>query len=137
MSIRNNKNEYNKYMREYHIQRYYRLRNQALILLGNKCRVCGSKEKLQIDHVNRKFKSFEVTRMLSVSLKRFYNEIKKCQILCQTCHADKTALELGKKIARNTHGTLSSYRYCKCNICKKVNSDYMKAYWLKKHARLA
>lgn len=26
------------------------------------------------------------------------------------------------------HGTLSMYRYCKCDLCRKAKSDHMKAY---------
>lgn len=124
MSIRNNKEEYNAYMRIYHIKRYRRLRNEALIFLGGKCTKCGSLNKLELDHIDRETKSIEVSQMLNVSLKKFWNEVKKCQILCRPCHIEKTILERGYKIAKGTHGTLSSYRYCKCEICKKVHNAY-------------
>jgi len=36
------------------------------------------------------------------------------------------------KPAASTHGSLSSYRYCKCELCRKANSSYRKAQRLKK-----
>lgn len=121
------KEKYNAYMREYHIKRYYSLRNGAIVKLGGECILCGGKEGLQLDHIDPKSKEIDISKMLNVSLERFWKEVSKCQLLCKACHAKKTVLERGQKIAKGTHGTLSSYRYCKCDICKKAKSDYTKA----------
>jgi 5-methylcytosine-specific restriction endonuclease McrA len=127
--------EYNKYMREYHSKRYYRLRGEAISFLGGKCVVCCTSENLQLDHIDHTTKEIEVSRLLSVSLKRFWAEVKKCQILCRKCHSDKTLKDLGKKKAKGVHGTISSYRYCKCEECREAAKENMKKYY-KTHKRI-
>ena len=128
MAIQDTREGYNKYMRKYHLKRYYRIRQEAIERLGGKCVKCGSKERLQFDHINPKNKKYEVSLLLSLPLKEFWKEIKKCQVLCRECHSIKTIYEQGKKPAKGTHGTLSSYRYCKCNLCRKAKSDWQKEY---------
>lgn len=135
MGLRDTKEGYNKYMREYHIKRYYRIRNESIESLGGKCNRCGSIEKLQLDHIDPKTKLFEVSTFLSIPLKDFKEELKKCQVLCWECHKIKSILEQGKKIAKGTHGTLSSYRYCKCKLCKDAKSKWQKKY-LETHKRI-
>lgn len=38
-----------------------------------------------------------------------------------------------RRKADKTHGTLSSYRYCKCVLCKKAKSAWQKSYMEKRH----
>lgn len=114
--------------RKYNLDRYYRLKKEAFSMLGDRCARCGKKRNLEIDHKIRSNKSFNVTMMLNVSRKLFLLEVKKCQLLCKKCHLTKTMKELGKEIAKGTHGTLSSYRYCHCEKCKKAQRDYMRKY---------
>ena len=128
MAIRDTKEGYNKYMREYHLKRYYRLRIQAINFLGGKCVECSSEVNLQFDHKDPKDKKYEVSRFLSLPLKEFWEEIKKCQVLCQKHHKIKSIIESGKIPARGTHGTLSAYRYCRCELCKKAKADWQKEY---------
>lgn len=128
MAIRDSKESYNRYMREYHLKRYYQKREKAIQQLGGKCEKCGRTENLQLDHKDNTNKSFEISRLLSVSKEAFEKELKKCQVLCIDCHSLKSILEQGKKPAQGTHGTLSSYRYCKCDICRKAKSEYNKKY---------
>ena len=109
-------------------RRYWERRHQALKILGEKCSKCGSTKDLEIDHRNPKLKVFDGTRMTSVSQEKFLKEIQKCQLLCDKCHNIKNIIERGQKLAKGTHGTLSSYRYCKCDICKKTHSDYCRMY---------
>lgn len=125
------KNSYNIYMRDYHLKRYYRMRGEAIKYLGGKCSKCSSLKKLQLDHIDPSTKEIEVSMLLNVSKVRFWLEVKKCQLLCQPCHALKTILEQGKKPAKGTHGTLSAYRYCKCELCKSVKREYTRE-WRKK-----
>ena len=131
MGIRDNKQTYNKYMREYHLKRYYRLKSEAHASLGGKCINCESTDDLQMDHIDRHNKSFSASKMLSFSLKAFWEEIKKCQLLCKKCHRVKTTIESGKRMAKGNHGTLSCYRYCKCNLCKKAKADWSREYMKK------
>lgn len=50
------------------------------------------------------------------------------QLLCRSCHEAKTLVDRGQESAKESHGTLSSYKYCKCNLCKKAKADYMSRY---------
>lgn len=114
----------NSYMKE----RYHKIRAQAIAQLGGKCIVCGSTEDLQLDHVFRSEKEFQISQIWSLSRETFNKELEKCQLLCGTCHRAKTAWEVGAKAGRSHHGTLTSYRYCKCDECRKAYSDYWKTY---------
>jgi len=55
-------------------------------------------------------------------------------LLCKKCHEEKTLLDMGRVSAKITHGTVSSYRYCKCELCKKAKSEYMKVFREKRKA---
>lgn len=118
-------------MRVYNLKRYYKRRAEAIEKLGGKCNKCDSIIDLEIDHINPTEKSFNIAQLWSCSNKRFWKEIKKCQLLCKKHHSEKSILEVGKRIIKGTkiHGTISSYRYCKCNLCKeakrKENQKYI------------
>ena len=116
------------------LDRYRRRRVIAIGRLGGKCTKCGSVENLQFDHIEPAEKSFTITKMWSVSEERFTAELEKCQLLCVTCHQDKTNEQLGRKRAKGTHGTLSSYRYCKCDMCKKAAREYSRVYRARKRS---
>ena len=118
----------NEYMR----LRYHERHDDAIKRLGGKCVVCGSTKDLQLDHINRDEKSFPIGQMWSVSKERYEAELAKCQLLCWVCHKAKTQWEVGRKAAKDTHGTLAAYRYCKCDLCRKAYSDYWKKYSARK-----
>lgn len=118
------KRDRTKYYKEYMSRRRKERREMAIKLLGGQCVRCGSTEALQFDHIDPTEKSFPLSGC-DVSLVRFLEEVKKCQLLCQKCHSDKTILDLGKRPAKGTHGTLSSYRYCHCEECKRAKREYV------------
>ena len=118
----------NKYHRNYMKKRYHQRRKLAIKLLGGKCIKCNSKKRLEVDHKNKKKKTMKFDRMAGVSMKRFLNELKICQLLCKKCHQKKTIIERGNKIAKGKHGKISSYRYCKCKLCKKAKRDWFREY---------
>ena len=113
-------------------ERYRVRREKALDLLGRKCVHCGSSEDLQFDHVDPATKSFTIAKIWTHSETKFWEEIKKCQLLCQRCHTLKTLKDLGQGSAKEKHGTLSSYRYCKCDECRRAKSIWY-AIWLGKN----
>ncbi len=127
--------EYNKKMAEYMLRRYHQRRKEALRYLGGQCVVCGTKEDLEIDHIDPDRKSFGLGKLWSVAIDKFRQELEKCQLLCSACHEEKSANERGRKRAKGTHGTLSSYRYCKCSECRAAKAAYMKTYSRKLRAR--
>jgi hypothetical protein len=127
----------NEYMAEYMLRRYHERRKEALEILGGRCSNCKTTKRLEIDHVDRTKKSFNISQMWSVSRARFLAELKKCQLLCRLCHQDKTTRERGQVPARGTHGTLSSYRYCKCDDCRDAKSRHNREYRRKPAPALA
>lgn len=136
VSIRDSREAYNKYMREYHLKLYHERRNEAIDKLGGKCRLCGGIEDLQFDHIKREDKRFDISKyLLRVSRVKYERELMKCQLLCSGCHVEKTLVERGQKPARGTHGTLSSYRYCHCELCKKTKREWQRKY-RKTHKRI-
>lgn len=118
----------NEYHRQYNIERYYKLRKERIEALGGKCSQCGSNSNLELDHVDYSSKVFDICKKWSNSLESLDSELLKCQVLCHDCHQIKSVIERGKVPAKNTHGTLSSYRYCKCELCKKANTDWQREY---------
>ena len=118
------------YMSKYMKDRYRQRRKEAVELLGSSCAVCGCDKEgeLDIDHKCPMDKKYDGARMTMISHDKFLDELSRCQILCKKCHAQKTTKELGRTVARDTHGTLSSYRYCKCPLCKKAKSDWQRKY---------
>lgn len=115
-------------MREYMAARYAKRREQAILLLGGKCAECDETSKLEVDHIDRSSKDSSSRRWFYLGEDRFMEEMKKCQLLCQQHHTLKTIEERGQAPARNKHGTLSSYRYCRCDECRAAKSASNKAY---------
>ncbi len=113
-----------EYDREYQLERYHRLRAEALEMLGGQCVVCDSVEDLQIDHIDPSTKEFSVSK-LRPSRERWLAELTKCQILCGDCHRLKTVSEQRD----DTHGTWGPYnRGCRCDLCREKFNSYMRDY---------
>ncbi len=119
----------NEYMRRYMIVRYRHKMSKWINHFGGKCVLCGSTTRLQFDHIDKTTKSFTIGESWSRSDTDVENELKKCQLLCFECHNTKTCEELGRVAAKRSHGTLSSYRYCKCELCRlaKKKDNAMRA----------
>jgi hypothetical protein len=64
---------------------------KAIIYLKGKCVICAGKEELELDHIDRRTKKFPISR--PPSEKAFWEEIKKCQVLCKKCHRIKSTKE--------------------------------------------
>ena len=120
--------QYNAYMRKYMLTRYHERRKYAIEKLGGSCVKCGGVEQLELDHIDPKKKSFAISKMWSVAWVRFIAELAKCQLLCDPHHNDKTLADKGQRRAKGTHGTLSAYRYCRCDLCREVHSAYCREY---------
>lgn len=113
-----------EYMRAYMAQRYKERRQIAEHVLGGKCCKCGSTDRLEIDHTENKKPKVSFTRMVNMGIPRFMNELKVCQLLCWDHHSEKSIGERGHKVAKGTHGTLSSYRWCRCGLCRAAWNKY-------------
>jgi hypothetical protein len=124
-----------EYMRQYMLKRYHDRRKKAIDKLGGKCVECNNAEELQFDHIDRNTKKFTIASLSSINEKAFWEEINKCQLLCETCHQKKTLIDLGQKSGKETHGTLSSYRYCKCDLCKEAHNKYTREWKQRKRLK--
>lgn len=114
--------DYNEYMRKYMINRYHTRRAEALELLGGKCAVCGSTDRLELDHINRSTKTMDLGHLWSVSKVRYLAELKLCQALCKQHHRNKTSRELSVPHG----GGVSGKRNCRCDLCRPVKNAYIR-----------
>lgn len=106
-----------EYFRKYLLKRYHSTRHKTIKILGNKCVSCGSRKNLEIDHVNPSEKRVEAHSFHSISKERYFEELKKCQLLCHQCHKEKTS----KENSGFKHGTIYSWmrKKCTCESCKQ------------------
>lgn len=125
---------YNAYMREYVLRRYHARMAASIQLFGGHCVKCGASSNLQFDHIDPATKAFTIGKMWGLSDDKLQVELKKCQLLCKNCHELKTMGENGRKPAKGTHGTISAYRYCKCDLCRAAKAASTREY-RKTHAR--
>src|SRR6478735_5499265 len=109
------------------LKRYRERRAYAIEFLGGVCVVCGSTEDLEIDHIIKADKSFQITQMWSVSQERYDQELMKCQLLCHEHHVEKSHREKdwGKGYGPTEHGSLAMYKNhgCRCDLCR-LNYNY-------------
>lgn len=129
MSKWSSREEYNQYMRAYMLARIRRRRREARNFLGGKCGKCGATRRLEFDHRDRKSKAQRIAKMWTWSEKRFWAEVKKCQLLCYNHHLEKSLAERGMKLVKGVHGTAGNYRYgCRCALCRKAKSEQQRAW---------
>lgn len=99
-------------------------RNEAKVLLGGKCTICGSVEKLEFDHVDPREKCYEISRGIArhTSWEVLLLELAKCQLLCKSCHLKKSVEEgsFRKHAKKPVCGESSGYNRgkCKCDACR-------------------
>lgn len=91
MSNRVRTPEYLQRQREYRKAQNASRRNEALIHLGGRCVVCGSTDRLEIDHIDRTTKRFPISRPPNTAA--FWEELAKCQLLCYGCHREKSGMD--------------------------------------------
>ena len=85
--------KYNEYQRAYQQARYVVRREIAVRRLGGVCTDCGSSDSLEFDHIDPSTKLLPIGKLWTASDERFDNELAKCQLLCKSCHIDKTRQE--------------------------------------------
>ena len=129
------------YMRNYSRLRRNERKQWALKQHGNKCCKCGAIEDLEFDHIDRKTKRINVSEMWMYKLETFLEEFRKCQLLCQKCHLDKSRKDGSLKTRGETkHGTGTAYvgHKCRCLLCRewkrKYSREWMRNYRKKKKA---
>ena len=90
------------YLRDYQLVWVTRRRNQWIKENGP-CKRCGSTDNLEVDHIDRKTKLISPTKLWSLSKDnpKRVEELKKCQVLCSSCHKLKNQEETVTACARH------------------------------------
>ena len=124
--------EYRAYMRKYMARFRKNRRAAAIAELGGKCLRCGTQRRLEFDHIDRSTKFKAIGRLAHAGDAVFWREVRKCELLCHSCHREKS-IECGDvRVAQ--HGSHALYkRGCRCSKCRGFVSLYMKALWKRKH----
>lgn len=122
----------------------FRIKRRAKVreYLGGSCVKCGATENLEVDHIDWSTKSFTISNNLQVSWERMVKELDKCQLLCSSCHKEKTRLDHKDRPHWNRgnwkHGSITGYhKGCRCDLCKEAQSLYKKSLRARKRAREA
>jgi 5-methylcytosine-specific restriction endonuclease McrA len=86
------KNRLNEESRELNTRLRYEKKNFIIENLGSKCYKCGTTDCLEIDHINPGLKKNQ--RCLYVcSWDRIKSEIDNLQLLCSSCHQERSQLQ--------------------------------------------
>jgi hypothetical protein len=97
-------------------------KRRAEYLGGKACLDCGATEKLEIHHLDPSQK--EGHAIFSWRRERIESELKKCVVLCSTCHHKRHgAKEL-------VHGTINAWRHkkCRCEKCREAHAEDVRKY---------
>ena len=117
----------NAYMAAYMNRRYHTRRAAAIAHLGGRCTECGSTDNLEIDHIDRATKSFDLAKAWSGRQSVYMAELSKCQLLCRDHHRMKSAAESSVEHG----GGASGKKNCPCRPCRARKSEYNRAYRLR------
>lgn len=106
-------------------------RRRAWLLANGPCALCGSSDRLEVDHVDPNSKTDH--KVWSWAEPRMLAELAKCQALCHQCHLEKTIKQLSTPLI---HGLISSYMKhgCRCELCRATNIRKM-VKWHAEHPR--
>jgi 5-methylcytosine-specific restriction endonuclease McrA len=100
-------------------------KDKAMQFLGGKCVKCPTTESLEFDHIDPKEKSFNITtNLLKKDLEK---ELVKCQLLCYSCHKEKSNMEKRTAI-HGSHAMYNGYKKCRCNLCVTFHREYDRKY---------
>lgn len=123
-------------MAEYMANRRDKRRDKLVALAGGKCEQCGSLDRLEFNHRNRKDKLFGLSGAgLDKSWPTILVELDKCDLLCYTCHKRYTVGQWSSGEIRPwndktdlpyEHGTARMYQEtkCKCGLCVTAKRMY-------------
>ena len=84
-------------MNDYMKDRWKNRRKEAIKKLGGKCAHCGSKSNLEFNHKKRDGKKAAIAKWSSMSDDKFAAELKKTELLCNSCHKKVTKKQFSKK----------------------------------------
>jgi len=127
-------------------------KRKALERKGLSCEKCGydkCESALQFHHLNPEEKDDAVSNMIArnMKLEKILQEVDKCILVCANCHHEIHEMETTRKKMEEydnspkqkyefAHGTKVGYSYhgCRCEECRKFNTENHKRY---RQAKLA
>jgi len=110
-------------MTRYHREYYHKRRAKMIEFLGGLCSQCGSDDRLEFDHIFPGMKRVDIGTNYTLSNPLIQDELaSRCQLLCYTCHREKTAREN----TGFTHGTLHAFQHkkCACDVCLEARARH-------------
>lgn len=79
------------WLRDRASRRYEERRARAIETLGGVCAQCGSKKRLEFDHIDPHSKEANLHQLFSGGAQaKLDAELRKCQLLCIDCHIEKS-----------------------------------------------
>lgn len=129
-------------MAEYMKARRLARRISLIELLGGKCAECGSTESLEVNHVDRENKSFQLSGAnLDRSWDTILEEAGKCNLLCSEHHKEftrkqyttgsiepwnKSRIQDTRELFGIPHGSAKRYNEagCRCDHCRLAKRLY-------------
>lgn len=109
-----------KYQREW-------LANRRAEFFKDKQCLCGSTDRLELDHIDP---SKKITHNIwSWSTPRREAELAKCQVLCYTCHKAKSAKDAYQRFCPKGHDTeVTGRKPASGNGCRACAQEYDRRY---------
>jgi len=105
--------------REY--ARVWMAKRRAAHFHGKACAICGSTNRLELDHIDPAQKTHHC--IWSWSDVRRNAELAKCQILCHACHRAKTFVQSAPPAVHGTR-TRAIRKKCACPKCQSFRESY-------------
>jgi 5-methylcytosine-specific restriction endonuclease McrA len=108
--------------REYQLDYVTKRKRDWIKSQGGKCKKCGSTSNLEVDHIDENDKTFNPRDIWSRSEEVRKKELQHCQVLCETCHQNKTDSynKDKKEAAIIACGTPEKYSTgCRCFVCRQ------------------
>ena len=112
-------------------ERYEEIMDLAIHHLGSRCAVCDSTEDLEIDHIDPRTKSFNISSMTCFSWEKIEIELRKCQALCVQHHREKS----DKEQSVEHGGGLTGKKDCRCELCGPLKRAYIREYMRRRRAK--
>ena len=101
-------------------RRWRQIRRGHWLWENGPCQRCGSWTDLEVDHIDPTTKVSH--SVWSWSKPRRMRELAKCQVLCRTCHQEKST---GALRVFSPCGSRQSYnKGCRCPLCRAAQSEY-------------
>ncbi len=109
-------------------QRQWMARRRAEWFADKLCVVCGTKENLELHHIDPETKVHHC--VWSWSKARRDAELAKCEVRCEEHHKVATKEQQSTPLSEKKHGTWITYgRYgCRCEECREWQRQYHKKF---------